>query len=143
MNKILVVGTDGLELLVSDNGIRLSKDFQLESTKSLGLHLVTILAQDQLGSTLKMLKKPGTHYKICFKRKWYQNIAMFIGLHSDERMKKNTGKEFLLFISSTSLYMVFILFMILHPGRIFSRNCVNQKISYSYELHQKLWLAVW
>jgi len=67
--KLYPVGKDDLELVVLDNGIGLPKNFSLEKAKSLGLHLVAILAEDQLGGTLKVINKTGTQYKIRFKQK--------------------------------------------------------------------------
>ena len=58
-----------IELKVSDNGVGLSEDIDIRKTKSLGLHLVTILGEDQLGGKIRLNRTGGTEFKIRFKRK--------------------------------------------------------------------------
>jgi PAS domain S-box-containing protein len=58
-----------VELTVSDNGIGLPEDKDPEKTNSLGLHLVTILAKDQLHGTLELDRSCGTKFVIRFRRK--------------------------------------------------------------------------
>lgn len=62
------VNKDEIELKVSDNGVGLPEDFDFRQTKSLGLHLVTILAEDQLKGRIELNKAGGTEFKITFKR---------------------------------------------------------------------------
>jgi two-component sensor histidine kinase len=56
------------ELLISDNGIGLPCDFNFADTDSLGMKLVNILAREQLGGNVELLKKQGTAFKITFNK---------------------------------------------------------------------------
>jgi len=60
-------GKDMAELIIQDNGIGFPKDIDPKKNKSLGLHLVTLLAEDQLGGTIQLNKNSGTTFKILFK----------------------------------------------------------------------------
>jgi PAS domain S-box-containing protein len=53
-----------IELTVTDNGIGLPKDIDIRKTESLGLHLVTILAEDQLHGKIKLDRTEGTSFQI-------------------------------------------------------------------------------
>ena len=53
-----------VELIVSDNGVGLPKDIDIRKTESLGLHLVTILAEDQLHGKIKLDRTKGTSFQI-------------------------------------------------------------------------------
>lgn len=55
-----------IEIVVKDNGIGLPKDFDIKKTESLGLHLVTILAEDQLLGDLNYSSRNGTRFRIRF-----------------------------------------------------------------------------
>ncbi|MFV2082599.1 MAG: sensor histidine kinase, partial [bacterium] len=59
-------GNKGYSLKVSDNGVGFPKGVNFRQTKSLGLQLVTVLV-DQLGGTIKMVKRKGTIFNITFK----------------------------------------------------------------------------
>jgi len=56
-----------IELSVSDNGVGIPEDVDFRTTKTLGLHLVTILAQDQLSGEINLNRNNGTEFKIKFK----------------------------------------------------------------------------
>jgi len=56
-----------LELIVSDNGISIPENIDFRNRESLGLHLVTILAKDQLQGKIKLNRTGGTEFKIKFK----------------------------------------------------------------------------
>ena len=59
--------SDGrLKLIVSDNGIGLPNDFDIENADSLGLQLVTTLIT-QIGGELELTTKKGTEFSIVFK----------------------------------------------------------------------------
>jgi PAS domain S-box-containing protein len=58
-----------VELTVSDNGIGLPEEEDPKKTDSLGLHLVTILAEDQLHGTVELDRSSGTKFVIRFRRK--------------------------------------------------------------------------
>ena len=57
---------DLIELIVRDNGIGISNDLDLRTTESLGLHLVTMLVEDQLNGEIEMDKIGGTTFLIKF-----------------------------------------------------------------------------
>jgi two-component sensor histidine kinase len=58
-----------IELTVSDNGIGIPEEMDIRSTKSLGLHLVTILAEDQLRGKIKLDKTKGTKFHMILRMK--------------------------------------------------------------------------
>lgn len=60
-----------LELIVSDNGIGLPKDLNLQNTGSLGLELVNTLA-NQVDGELEVNRTGGTRFKIKFKELKYR-----------------------------------------------------------------------
>jgi len=55
------------ELTVSDDGIGLPETIDLHTTKSLGLHLVSILVEDQLKGEIEVERTGGTRFRITFK----------------------------------------------------------------------------
>ena len=60
---------DGMEVIVSDNGVGLPKGMDFIGTKTLGLHLVNLLAEDQLHGDIKLDRTKGTSFHIRFKVK--------------------------------------------------------------------------
>jgi PAS domain S-box-containing protein len=58
-----------IELMVSDNGVGLPKEVDFQNVESLGLHLVTILAKDQLHGTVELDRSSGTKFVIRFRKK--------------------------------------------------------------------------
>ncbi len=66
------INEDELELTVSDNGIGIPEDLDFRNTESLGLHLVTILAEDQLNGKIELNRKVGTEYRIRFSKSKYK-----------------------------------------------------------------------
>jgi len=60
---------DEMEVIVSDNGVGLPKKVDFRKTDSLGLHLVNILAEDQLHGDIKLDRTKGTSFHIRFKVK--------------------------------------------------------------------------
>ena len=59
---------DTIQLKVSDNGIGMPDDMDFRTTDSLGLHLVTILAEDQLDGEITLERNEGTTFCVTFKR---------------------------------------------------------------------------
>ena len=56
-----------IELVVGDNGIGISEDLDFKTTKSLGLQLVTMLAENQLHGEIILDRSKGTQFIITFK----------------------------------------------------------------------------
>ncbi len=56
-----------INLVVKDDGVGLPKDFNYGKTKSLGLHLVKMLVEDQLQGEIKINRTNGTTFQIKFK----------------------------------------------------------------------------
>lgn len=56
-----------LELVVGDNGIGISEDVDFRSTKSLGLQLLILLAENQLHGAVNLDRSKGTEFTITFK----------------------------------------------------------------------------
>jgi two-component sensor histidine kinase len=55
-----------IQLSISDDGIGISKDMDIRNTKSLGLHLVTALAEGQLHGKIILNRERGTEFQIGF-----------------------------------------------------------------------------
>jgi len=62
------INEDELVLEVSDNGIGMLEKMDFRNTDSLGLHLVTILSEDQLHGTIELNRTDGTDFQIRFKK---------------------------------------------------------------------------
>jgi PAS domain S-box-containing protein len=67
--KILFRKTDEdlFELMIGDNGIGLPPDLDFRKTNSLGLHLVTILAENQLHGEINLNRNGGMEFQIKFR----------------------------------------------------------------------------
>jgi len=61
------VGEDGIELEVSDNGAGISESVEVRNSESLGLRLVSILAEEQLGGEMELDRNEGTRFRIRFR----------------------------------------------------------------------------
>jgi len=60
---------DEIELVVSDNGVGIPDGLDFRNTASLGLHLVTILAEGQLHGKIELERTAGTSFRIRFDKK--------------------------------------------------------------------------
>ena len=58
---------DEVELIVKDNGVGIPKELDIRETDSLGMKLVSILAEDQLNGAVKLDRRGGTKFIIRFK----------------------------------------------------------------------------
>jgi PAS domain S-box-containing protein len=66
--KIALHAVDGtIELTVRDNGIGIPEDINFRTAETLGLRLVTILAEDQLNGEITLSRTKGTEFLITFK----------------------------------------------------------------------------
>ena len=61
------VDENEITLAVSDNGIGIPEDVDFRKTRSLGLHLVTMLAEDQLRGQIELDRASGTEFRITFR----------------------------------------------------------------------------
>ncbi|MEE8423142.1 MAG: ATP-binding protein [Thermodesulfobacteriota bacterium] len=61
-----------LELTVSDDGVGIPEDFDIEQTDTMGLHLVKVLAGHQLDGKIDLNRTGGTQFNIKFKRTAYK-----------------------------------------------------------------------
>ncbi len=62
------INENEVELTVSDNGVGIPENLDFKNTESLGLHLVTILSEDQLHGKINLNRVGGTKYHIRFKK---------------------------------------------------------------------------
>jgi two-component sensor histidine kinase len=62
---------ESIDLIISDNGIGIPDTIDFRTTQSLGLHLVTILAEDQLEGDIVLDRNTGTAFQITFNRQQY------------------------------------------------------------------------
>jgi PAS domain S-box-containing protein len=69
--KIVLGKKDGneYELTVSDNGIGFPEDIDFSKTETLGLHLVSMLAEHQLSGKINLDRSRGTEFSIIFREK--------------------------------------------------------------------------
>jgi PAS domain S-box-containing protein len=66
--EIVLTASDSgrVNLRVSDNGVGLPPGFDIDTTKTLGLHLVKILVEDQLQGTLEVISDGGATFNMEF-----------------------------------------------------------------------------
>ncbi|MBU7030574.1 MAG: ATP-binding protein, partial [Theionarchaea archaeon] len=57
-----------IELVISDNGVGIPDNIDFKNTETLGLRLVTILAEEQLNGEITLDKSKGTAFIITFRR---------------------------------------------------------------------------
>ncbi len=60
------INKDEVELIVSDDGIGIPQEVDFRDTDSLGLRLVTKLAEDKLHGAIKLDRERGTIFHIRF-----------------------------------------------------------------------------
>ncbi len=70
INKILIAiekqNDSSYKLIIEDNGVGIPKDFNIETSKSIGLKLVKRLIK-QLHGTFVLIREPGTRFELTFK----------------------------------------------------------------------------
>jgi PAS domain S-box-containing protein len=71
--------TNMIQLSISDDGIGIPKDLDIRNTKSLGLHLITALAESQLHGEIILNREIGTEFQIIFRQ-------------ANDRRKTDTGR---------------------------------------------------
>ncbi|MCK4330464.1 hypothetical protein KAX02_11560 [candidate division WOR-3 bacterium] len=62
------IKSEKIELIVSDNGVGIPEKLDFRKTESLGLNLVTLLAEEQLQGKVELDRKEGTRFQIKFMR---------------------------------------------------------------------------
>lgn len=62
------VSENEIELIVADNGIGIPMEMDIRNTGSLGMQLVTALAEDQLRGSLEINRDSGTEFRIKFNK---------------------------------------------------------------------------
>lgn len=72
LRRIADLDSDTFELIVADNGAGISKDLDIRKTESLGLRLITNLAENQLQGEVELNRNEGTEFKIKFKEAKYK-----------------------------------------------------------------------
>ncbi len=60
-------------LEVDDDGIGMPEGMDISNTESMGLHLVTILSEDQLEGKIELSRDGGTNIHIQFKKHTYKS----------------------------------------------------------------------
>ena len=75
------IGMEEIELILGDDGVGIPEDLDIEKTDSLGLHLVSILVEHQLGGEIDLNREGGTEYRILFRRR------------TDKGRTQNNGKS--------------------------------------------------
>ena len=61
------VEDDQIALTISDNGIGLPADLDIRNTKSLGMELIFLLAEGQLGGSVEVDRTDGTAFRVVFR----------------------------------------------------------------------------
>jgi two-component sensor histidine kinase len=59
---------DEIELVVNDNGIGLPDHFDFRNAATLGLRMITLLAENQLNGVIALEKAQGTRFRITFRK---------------------------------------------------------------------------
>jgi len=71
--KIIARSIDnGINLIISDNGVGLPNNINIKDTKTLGFQLITSLIEDQLEGNIEIKRDKGTTCNINFKNKLYR-----------------------------------------------------------------------
>jgi two-component sensor histidine kinase len=63
----LSASAQSISMTVRDDGVGLPEGFDINTTKTLGLHLVKILVEDQLQGKLEVVSDKGATFKVEFK----------------------------------------------------------------------------
>ena len=66
--SLQIINEDTVELIVSDNGVGLPRDFDIDHSKSMGMEIVKIIAEHQLEGSIELNRTDGTAYCIHFRK---------------------------------------------------------------------------
>ncbi len=64
---------NNIELMVSDDGVGIPEEMDIRDSKSMGLRLIVMLAENQLEGKITLDRTNGTTYKILFERQKYKS----------------------------------------------------------------------
>ena len=70
--ELRAINEDELELTVSDNGVGMPEELDIRNADTMGLYLVRVLVEHQLGGMFTVNKVQGTQFSIKFKRAIYK-----------------------------------------------------------------------
>ena len=70
--SLWAVNGDALELIIGDDGVGIPENVDLENAESLGLYIIKMLTEYQLGGVIELNREKGTEYHIKFKRQLYK-----------------------------------------------------------------------
>jgi len=65
--RIERIGEEEVEIRVGDNGVGMPDNFDIKNSDTLGLQIVTALAEQQLNGKVGLVCENGTQYRIRFK----------------------------------------------------------------------------
>lgn len=72
LHRLSELDSDLFELIVCDNGVGIPQDLDISKVESLGLRLITNLAENQLQGKVEINRDKGTKFKITFKEAKYK-----------------------------------------------------------------------
>ncbi len=64
---------NAVTLSVGDNGVGLPDEIDFRNSKTMGLHLIEVLAEGQLGGKIEVDRANGLNYTVTFERRQYNN----------------------------------------------------------------------
>jgi len=70
--ELYTINQDEVELTVKDDGVGLPEDVDMYRTATIGLQIVKMLAEHQLGGKIELKREKGTRFCIRFKRTTYK-----------------------------------------------------------------------
>ena len=72
---IKMTAEDEIEIRVADNGVGIPDNIDIKNSNTLGLQIVTALAEQQLNGKLSLVSGTGTQYRIRFKESLNSNLG--------------------------------------------------------------------
>ena len=78
-----------MELIISDDGVGLSDDINIQTPKTLGIDIIFSLAKSQLRGTIEVNREAGTVYCIRFKPSKKKCFITSSGINNDDFVKSH------------------------------------------------------